>query len=114
MAIVDVQFREHNRTRMSGSFPSPAQPSIFLPPLSLRIGQKTYNDIADINKPVTATATYPMTDDYTSPGDTDDNVVVQTDRSGEARSLLPVRGYSPESERHRSHFQPGRGRRSSR
>ena len=46
---------------------------------------ESYNDIADINKPVTATATYPMTDDSSHPGDTDDNVVVQTDRSGEAQ-----------------------------
>ena len=45
---------------------------------------ESYSDIADINKPVTATATYPMTDD-SSPGATDDNVVVQTDRSGEAQ-----------------------------
>ena len=44
----------------------------------------SYGDISNINAPFTATATYPMTDD-SSPGDTDDDVVVQTDRSGEAQ-----------------------------
>ena len=43
-----------------------------------------FSDIANINAPVTATSIYPMTADDT-PTDVDDDVLVQTDRSGDAK-----------------------------
>ena len=43
----------------------------------------SYSDIHNINNPVTATLTYPMTDDSTA-ADVDDAVIVQTDSNGEA------------------------------
>ena len=54
----------------------------------------SFADIDDINDPITATSIYPMTDDA-DPADVDDNVVVQADRSGEARVYFQLGGGEP-------------------
>ena len=76
---------------MSGSFPSSGDNRVHVD--ATDNWASSFTDIDDIDDPVTATSIYPMTvDSKNDPSDVDDNVVVQTDRSGEARVYFQLGG----------------------